>query len=138
MGSRRLAREMALEVLYQVDLCGGEAMASAMNLFEEKQARPEVRRYARHLINGVLNHRDELDERIVRAADNWRIGRLAAIDRTVLRIGVYEMFHSDDVPPKVAINESIEIVKCYSTAESGHFVNAVLDKIRHQAQLGVD
>jgi signal recognition particle GTPase len=85
--------------------------------------------YARELATGVIEHRRELDERISAAAQNWELKRLAVVDRNILRIAVFELLKKTDVPPRAALNEAIEIGKKYSTANSGAFINGVLDKI---------
>ena len=86
--------------------------------------------YALTLIRGVLEHRTEIDDLIQEAAHNWKLERLAAVDRNILRVAIYEMLFEDDVPPGVAINEAIETGKKFSTAQSGSFLNGVLDRIR--------
>jgi len=135
---RTRAREAALAVLYQVDLLGEgvlgkleEALRHALGRLSNEG--PMVA-FARHLVLGCWGHRKELDERIAAVAENWEIHRMAVIDRNILRMATYEMLHCPDIPPKVSINEAIELAKRFSTADSGAFVNGILDRI-HQSQL---
>jgi N utilization substance protein B len=81
------------------------------------------------LVAGVKKHRPEIDKLLSRVAENWRLDRMAAIDRNILRLGAYEILHRPEVPPKVAINEALELAKRYSTAQSSRFVNGILDKV---------
>ena len=130
MGGRRTARELALQFLYGWDIVGGdldESMAAFDSLEKEKE---DVSRYALELIKGTIERKEELDKLIDRSCANWDLQRIAVIDRNVLRIALYEMFHGNDVPPIVAINEAVDIAKKYSTAESGGFINGILDRIR--------
>ncbi len=130
MGGRRTARELALQFLYGWDIVGGdldESMAAFDSLEKEKE---DVSRYALELIKGTIERKEELDKLIDRCCANWDLQRIAVIDRNVLRIALYEMFHGNDVPPIVAINEAVDIAKKYSTAESGGFINGILDRIR--------
>ena len=87
-------------------------------------------RFARELFEGCLERRDELDEKIAGVAENWGIHRMAVVDRNILRLGTYELMALPDIPPKVSINEAIDLAKKYSTADSGAFVNGILDKLR--------
>jgi len=82
------------------------------------------------LIRGTLEHRDEADELIKKHAQNWELHRMAAVDRNILRLAIYEMLYRDDIPPVVSINEAIELAKAYGGADSGRFVNGILDRIR--------
>jgi N utilization substance protein B len=90
----------------------------------------EERVFAEPLIRGVLEHRDALDEHIKKHVKNWEIHRIAAVDRNIMRLAIYEMLHRDDIPPVVSINEAVDIAKKFSTQDSGKFVNGVLDKIK--------
>ena len=131
MRKRTLARELALKALYQHELRGGVPLEE---LFPAGAtgARAEVYGFARELTEGCLANRQMLDELIQRTAENWRLDRMPVIDRNILRIGTYELIFLEDVPPKVSINEAIDLAKKYSTADSGAFVNGILDKLRTQ------
>lgn len=124
---RRTAREKALQALYQIDLAKIEvrdAMDSVLNGEETGQ-------YFETLVKGIVEHCDQLDELIVKNLENWTLERLATIDRNLLRIAVYEMIHSEDVPVSVAMNEVIEIAKKFGDDQSSGFVNAVLSKVKN-------
>ena len=89
-----------------------------------------IRLFADPLIRGTLEHRAEIDDRIQKQVKNWALNRIAAVDRNILRLAIYEMLHRDDIPPVVSINEAVDIAKKFSTADSGRFVNGVLDKLK--------
>lgn len=134
MGKRRQAREYAVQFLFQGDFnpdCHKSDMDQALATFwEDKTADPEVRRFATELIQGTIAHEAQIDELIRKYAEHWDLHRMAAVDRNVLRLALYEMLYRPDVPPVVSINEAVDIAKKYSTAESGKFVNGILDRAR--------
>jgi N utilization substance protein B len=126
---RTKARERALQALYQIDVAAtdiDEALARFWRSFEPVEA--EVRELAEELVRGVATHRRAIDDTIERVSTNWRLDRMAKVDRNVLRLAVYELLRTD-VPVKVAINEAIELGKKYGSESSGAFVNGVLDKV---------
>ena len=129
--SRSLAREIALQRLYQLDLRGDEA-AEPSERGEEADA--DALAYARALVEGVRSRDAEITAALKALVEHWSWERIAAVDRSILRIGAYEILHVPEVPPKVALDEAIELAKRYSTQESGAFVNGILDKLYHQAQ----
>ncbi len=135
MRKRTQAREIALQALYQFDIQRqiDASVLPGVDDFEpfitESTDDPEVRDYARQLVAGVLDSLDELDEQIAAVSENWRLDRTAAVDRCVLRIGLFELLECPEVPPKVAINEAIDLAKKYSAEQSGAFVNGILDRI---------
>lgn len=155
MGKRREARERAVQFLFQHDLNPDEDLELALPQFwnsqraaalaEDKGAAtwgqrvelpppsPEenaLRTFAEPLIRGTLEHREEIDERIKKHAQNWDLHRMAVVDRNVLRLAIYEMLFRDDIPPVVSINEAVDIAKKFSTEDSGKFVNGLLDKVK--------
>ena len=131
MKSRRKAREIALAFLYQWDQRGDEVLPELDDLLVKDRREPDVADYVKTLVRGTIANREDIDRRIGEAAEHWRIGRMAVVDRNILRMATYEMaFRKDDVPHKVAINEAIELAKRFSTEQSGAFVNGVLDRIR--------
>jgi transcription antitermination protein NusB len=155
MGKRREARERAVQFLFQHDLNPPENLDGALNEFWDTQraaaiaeekgpatwgqpvelppptaAEAEVRRFAEPLIRGVIEHRDAVDERIKTHAKNWEFHRIAAVDRNIMRLAIYEMLFREDIPPIVSINEAVDIAKKFSTQDSGKFVNGILDKIK--------
>ena len=139
-GHRTRSREIALTALYLIDLRKeGDSAVVDEALEPEGEfagASAAVIARARELVDGVLAAQEGIDAALTAAAENWRLDRMAAIDRAVLRLGVHELVHREDVPPKVAIDEAIELAKKYSTEESGAFVNGVLDRIHKQTTPG--
>lgn len=126
---RSQGRELALQALYQFEM-RGEGVVEELQSFCREYAKDDaVYEFAVSLINGCLPVIKELDEKIASVAENWDIHRMAVIDRNILRLAVYELLYRDDIPPKVSINEAIDLAKRYSTENSGTFVNGVLDKI---------
>lgn len=127
VGSRREARERALALLYEAetkDHSGIEVLAAQPVAVED---------HAADLVRGVTEHRGDLDGTIGRHARGWTVARMPVVDRTVLRMAAYELLHRPDVPRNVAINEAVELVKRYSTDDSGRFVNGVLSAIAAEA-----
>jgi N utilization substance protein B len=157
MGKRREARERAVQFLFQHDLNPPEDLEGALAQFWESQraaaiadekgtahwgqpvALPPatieeaaIRLFADPLIKGALENRDEADAVITKHAKNWDLHRIAAVDRNILRLAIYEMLHRDDIPPVVSINEAVDIAKKFSTQDSGKFVNGILDKVKSE------
>lgn len=132
MRSRTLAREAALKALYQLDLRSSVPDAELDELLERECPHAEAREYARLLVRGTRKHQESIDREITQVAENWDLGRMAAIDRNVLRMAIFEMLHRDDIPPAVAINEGVTIAKKYSTKDSGAFVNGILDQVKNR------
>lgn len=129
MGMRRKARECALQMLYQQDLSGCKSSDVVSTYWEANPPTDDARRYADELVCGIENHRVEIDSEISDNSMNWKISRMAAVDKNILRIAVFELKYRSDVPSKVAINEAVEIAKRFGTADSGAFVNGILDNI---------
>ena len=157
MGTRRQARERAVQFLFQHDHNPPEDLAGALEHFwvhqrpavieviegkstwgEEKELPPPtvddvaIREFAEPLVRGVLEHREEIDARLRKLAANWDLHRMAGVDRNILRLATFEMMHREDIPPVVAINEAVDIAKRFSTDDSGKFVNGILDKLAAQ------
>jgi len=155
MGTRREARERAVQFLFQHDLNPADDLNQALDQFwqaqqivalSEKERRAilesgaelpppstqqaAVQLFAEPLIRGVLEHQTAIDEAIRHHVKNWELRRIAAVDRNVLRLAIFEMLHRDDIPPVVSINEAVDIAKRFSTEDSGKFVNGILDKIK--------
>ena len=130
MKKRSRGREIALQALYQLDLCGEDQLDSIGEFLRQEESDREARAFAEKLLAGVHEHRGEIDKVIQGVAQNWDIARMAVIDRNVLRLATWELLHCRDIPPKVAINEAIELGKRYSTQNSGAFINGILDKIK--------
>jgi len=127
--SRRKAREAALQTLYEIEVGKASPETSMANTLEAAALDPELADYAVRIASGVRENESDLDKHISALVQGYDYSRLAAIDRNILRIAGYELFYEAAVPPKVAINEAIEIAKKYSTAESGKFVNGVLGRL---------
>ena len=130
MKKRTRARELALQFLYQFDLRGQEFLGEARSFLRDEESDKSTREFALHLIRGTAEHLDEVNDLIRQVAKNWDIERMAVIDRNVLRMATFELLYCTDIPPKVSINEAIELGKRYSTQNSGGFINGVLDKIK--------
>lgn len=132
MGVRRRAREIALQVLYQREFNRveiGEALALFWNNFEVLKG---SRGFSERLIRGVEEHRETLDRILEQCSAHWKLDRMAHVDRTILRIATYELLYCDDIPPKVTINEAIDIGKKFGSEDSGAFINGVLDKVKSE------
>lgn len=130
MNRRTRGREIALQVLYLLEQNPGVDPAVVDRFIERRLREPRVREFAHALVAGVREHQPRIDTLIAGVAENWRLDRMAAIDRNILRLGAFEMLHCPDVPPKVAINEALELAKRYSTAQSSRFVNGILDRLQ--------
>ena len=133
MGSRRKARECALQMLFAADVGGAERADALVRDYWEQLGEPDVdegaREFATRLAAGALSHLEELDERIRSRAEHWRISRMAVVDRNILRMAVYEFLH-EPTPRTVAINEALEIARRFSTYEATQFINGILDAIK--------
>jgi len=129
---RTAARELALKLLYQYDLRGEEALGEMDALFEQEKAPPTVREFARQIVEGCRLRWKDLGRVIQKVASNWALSRMAVVDRNVLRIGAWEILVGE-TPPAVAIDEAVDLAKKYSTAQSGAFVNGVLDSLRKRS-----
>ena len=135
MRKRTRARELALQLLYQIDARGDEILGTIDDYLAREEPDEDVRRFARELIDGTGEMRPGIDEIIAAAAQNWHLSRMTLVDRNILRMAVYEMLHVPDIPAKVSINEAIELGKRYSTQQSGAFINGILDRIRREKQI---
>jgi len=127
VGARRKARELALQMLYQHELTGDPAAVIEAGFEEWKGAAPDVRRFASELVEGTLARLGEIDRELGRQTANWRLDRLAAVDRNILRLALYELMDRPETPAAVVIDEAIEIAKRFGSEDSGRFVNGVLD-----------
>jgi N utilization substance protein B len=127
---RSRAREVALQLLYQRDL-NPELPREVLERFATERLRdPERTAFCLALFDGVRTHGEDIDRRLSAAAENWRLHRMAAVDRNVLRLGTYELLFDTQTPANVALDEAIELARRYGSAESPAFVNGVLDKVR--------
>lgn len=129
---RREGREAAVQFLYSLDQNPAPDPSSFDLFWSVHQAGPGARKFAEALVNGVVSRHREIDQRLVKALDNWALDRLEVVDRNVLRLAIYEMFFCLDTPPVVAINEAIEVARRLGTPDSPRFVNGVLDELKKQ------
>ena len=133
MGSRRKARECALQMLFAADVSQtppDDLVRTYWTELGDTEIEAPAREFATRLATGTLAHTAELDERIRLRAEHWRISRMAIVDRNILRLAIYEMLYRGDIPPVVSINEAVDIAKKFSTHESGAFVNGILDRLK--------
>ena len=130
MGTRRISREQALQALFYMDMHrdpGEDPVALFCSCFaQDKPAGPFFHR----LVEGVQKNRQTIDTVIEQFSSNWKLSRMSCVDRNILRIAVYELLFCEDIPPKVSINEAIDVGKRFGTEESGAFINGILDSIR--------
>jgi transcription antitermination protein NusB len=155
MGKRREARERAVQFLFQHDLNPPENLEGSIEQFWESQRGAAIaeekanatwgektelpppttdeaatRLFADPLIRGAIEHREESDLLIQKYCKNWDLPRIAAVDRNILRLAIFEMLHREDIPPVVSINEAVDIAKKFSTQDSGKFINGILDSVK--------
>ena len=132
MRKRTKSREAVLKILYQIEITQDPYEKAQQIYWENNPADSEIREFADQLVSGVIQHRDPIDQWIVKCADNWDITRMAAVDKNILRLASYELLYAEEIPPKVAINEAVELAKKYGDTESSKFVNGILDKIHKE------
>ncbi|MDD5128236.1 MAG: transcription antitermination factor NusB [Candidatus Omnitrophica bacterium] len=133
MRKRTKAREYVLQMLYQVDITRGDwqdVLKSFWESGEQADISAELKDFSAELLGGVIQHIEEIDKKISKYAANWQLERMAFVDRNIMRLGCFELIFREDIPPKVTINEAVELAKKYSGSESGKFVNAILDQIK--------
>jgi N utilization substance protein B len=128
MGMRRQSRVCALQLLFQWDIHGSPAHWLA-DYWTRHPVPPEVRKFAEQIVDGVREHREELDALIDKVAVNWTVARMPIVDRNILRMGLFELLWLPDVPARVTVNEAIELAKRFADDETRRFVNGILDKV---------
>ncbi|MFC7927606.1 transcription antitermination factor NusB [Microbacterium laevaniformans] len=136
MSARSKARKRALDILFQSDVRGDElavTLAAEAKRAANEPAREASWLYAREIVDGVIDNRDDIDEQIVAHARDWKIERMPAVDRAILRLAVWELMFNDEVPAAVVIDEAVELAKEFSTDDSGSFVHGVLGRIARTA-----
>ena len=132
MGLRRIARECALQMLYELDV-GKHSKDEILRTFWQMNEQPQkVREFAAQLFEGAVQRLKEIDKIIQSHAKNWRLSRMAAVDRNVLRLAVFELLSGGKTPETVVINEALDIANKFSTNESAQFVNGILDSIKNE------
>ena len=130
MRKRTLARECALKILYRIEISKDSMEDSMKDFWSREEVEKEVQDFANSIVKGTSKDLSKINEIISKYADNWDIKRMAVIDKNILRMGIYEILYREDIPPKVSINEAIELAKKYGDVDSGKFVNGILDKVR--------
>lgn len=130
VATRRRARELALQLLYQLDFSGESQEGKAETFLKAQKFNAPVKDFCLNLVRGVWEQKKEIDGLIEKYAEHWRLARMAAVDRNILRLASYELLFCPDIPEKVAINEALELAKKFSSEGSYAFINAILDKIR--------
>jgi len=134
LGKRRKSRESALKVLYQRDITQQKDAARILTQYQDHfEHEGEKDDFAESLVLGVLAHEKEIDALIVRYSKNWRLDRMTIIDRNILRIAIFELLHCEEIPPKVTLNEAIDLGKRFGSEESGSFINGILDRIQNES-----
>ena len=129
--SRSRCREWALQVLYQAEYVG-HRQGEIIRFYRHFQEHGQTPAYLVKLVEGVVAHQAELDKLIRQHSEHWRLERMAAVDRNLLRLALYELLHVPEVPAKVVINEAVELAKKYGSEESGSFINGILDRVRQE------
>jgi len=133
MRKRTLAREFALQALYQLEMTRDTPENTLENFWsnhKDEEIDPGLQEFSSELVKGVAQNREEIDKKIVQFAQNWQLKRMAVVDRNIMRLGAFELLFREDIPPKVSINEAVELAKKFSGPEAGKFVNAILDKVK--------
>lgn len=137
MGKRRKARELALQFLYQLDVqSDADPDRHLPEFWRRHPVDPEVRSFTEHLVRGTKLHQGKIDQLIAQYAVNWELERMAVVDRNILREGIFELLWVSEVPPKVVINEALEVAKKFSTQESSGFINGILDRVHKELRQG--
>jgi len=134
MGSRRDARESAVQILFQLDFNPDELNATLASYWLERKVSPKTQLFVEELVRGVMENRFRVDEMIAKCAQNWDLPRMATVDRNVIRLAVYEMMFRKEIPHAVSINEAVAIAKNMGDVGSGRFVNGVLDKVHRDIE----
>jgi N utilization substance protein B len=134
MGTRRKAREYALQMLFQWDITRDSIDQIGATFWENTDEPPEVADFARALVSGTVEHVEKIDALIQRHAEHWRLDRMAVVDRNLLRLAVQEFLYDVETPKTVVINEAIEIARRFSSQESPQFINGILDSIKRELE----
>ena len=133
MRKRSKAREYALQILYQVDIRHGDAGQLIQEFWEGHAPTRDIKAFAEELVRGTTGHLGEIDPLLASYANNWSLKRMGMVDRNILRLGAFELLFVEEIPPKVSINEAVELAKRFGDAESGKFVNGILDAIHKKS-----
>lgn len=136
MRKRTQARECVLKILYQADVAGIPICEALKMFWEAFPCDGEIQSFAERIALGTEKYFQTIDQKIAHYAENWDLKRMAVVDRNILRLAVYELLYMEDIPPKVTINEGVNLAKKFSELEAGKFVNGILDKIHHAEAKG--
>jgi N utilization substance protein B len=128
-GARHKAREVALQVLYEIDSVGHKFEEALKNILSRVEVSEEIEKFAHELVTGVIQNREQLDQNIRDFAPAWPIDQLSIVDRNILRLAIFEILHDNKIPVKVAINEAVELAKAFGSDNSSRFVNGVLGSV---------
>lgn len=134
MGRRRKARECALQILYELEFHENQVEELLENYWQERKESEEVRQYCEWLVRGVVKERSKIDALIQRISKNWRLSRMAIVDRNILRLAAFELEAEPHLEPAIIINEAIEIAKKFSSEEAAHFINGLLDALKKKRE----
>jgi N utilization substance protein B len=134
MGKRRKARESTLQILFQLEFDDSDQDKVIESFWRSRKASKEIVEYTQFLVAGIFAHREKIDRLIQSVSANWRLDRMAIVDRNVLRIAVFELLYEESVAPAIVINEAIEVAKKYSSEEAATFVNGILDAARKKIE----
>jgi N utilization substance protein B len=132
LGRRRKSREFALQVLYELNITKQDATTVLTQFQENFLPNGEADDFLKRLVLGVKEHCSELDRLIERYSENWRLDRINMIERNILRMALFELLYCEEIPPKVTLNEAIDLGKKYGSEESGSFINGLLDRIQNE------
>ena len=135
MGKRRTARELALKFLYQTEFNSNSPDSELNSFCDRANVSEEVQNFTQALIKNILFHKKEVDELLEKISANWAPDRMAVIDKNILRLGICELLFDPTTPPKVVINEAVEIAKKFGTEESPDFINGILDKVYKDSKI---
>lgn len=134
MRKRTQSRSFALQALYQVDITKDNYTECLDNLWRglDEPLESQIKDFTAELVKGVVDNLEAIDKKISQYTNNWQIQRMAVVDRNILRLSCYELIFRNDIPPKVSINEAVDLAKKYSGPEAGKFVNGILDKVKSE------
>lgn len=134
MGQRRKSRELAVQILYQMEMKEASPKDVFVPFWESEEASPEVKTFTNDLVDGIYRNKKEIDQLIEKHSIHWKLPRMAVVDRNVLRLGVYELLYLHDNPTSVVLDEAIEIAKKFGTGDSSAFINGILDNIAKEVR----
>ncbi len=129
MGKRRLSRELVIQFLYLIEMNEGKIPDQLKLFWENHSAAEDVQSFSEDILQDIFDHKEAIDARLEKYSDNWTLSRMAVIDRNLLRMAASEILYSKTVPPKVAIDEAVEIAKRFGSEDSPNFINGILDRI---------